>query len=132
MRYSMYYYLILQLQCTQQNVVDCLLHVVIAVNSVLYFSVSLRQCNAFVSVLRLRAQCRMYTCVVGVWFACIGCGVSIYELYLTPCGLCRRIYHMPETCMSPSTTCSASNYIANVCNNTLSHALHFVGRYIYL
>ena len=37
----------------QQYAVNCMLHVVIAVYNVLYFSVSLHQCSAFVSILWL-------------------------------------------------------------------------------
>ena len=46
-------YFILQLRLMQQYAVDCMLHIVIAVYSVLYFGVSLHQCSAFVSVLCL-------------------------------------------------------------------------------
>ena len=125
----------------QQYAVDFMLHVVFGVYSELYFSVSLRQCSAFASVFWLHALRITYSCVVGVWFALVclrmlWC-IYLYALYLARCGWCRRIYTTwLETCMSPSATCSAtcsaSKCIVNVCNNTLLHALNFVGSYIYM
>ena len=76
---------ILQSRCMQQYAVDCLLHVVIVVYRVLHFSVSLRQCSTFVSILCQRALGKINTCMVGVGFACVCCGVSIYALYLDGC-----------------------------------------------
>ena len=119
----------------QPYAVDCMLHIVIDVYSVLYFSVSLRQCSAFVSILWLHALGRMYTCVVDVWFASQGCGVHMY-LYTIARSVrlvSAHIYYMTVTCMSPSATSSATcTCIVNACNNTLLHAFHIVGRYVYI
>ena len=43
---------------------DCMLHVVIAVYSVLYFSVSLHQSNALSAYSILICGMRLYTCIV--------------------------------------------------------------------
>ena len=110
----------------QQYAYGLLVAHLIAVNSVLYFSVSLHQCSTFVIVLRLCALCRTYTCVVSVWFACKGCGVYIYMHYTSLRFVLVYLYNITETCMSPSATCSViCTYIVNVCNNTLLHAFNF-------
>ena len=57
----------------QQKAVDCLSHVLIAVHSVLYSSVSLHQCSAFVGVLWLCIGC-------GEWCACWAMVCIYYRL----------------------------------------------------
>ena len=101
----------------QQYAVECMLHILIAVYSVLYCIVSLRQCSAF---------------------AGIACGVSIHALYLAvfAVGACLCSWTLINISQSSacSDTCSATcTFIVNACNNALSHAINFCRSiYIYM
>ena len=87
----------------QHYAAACLLHAISMQCTV--FQCIMALLLSFVSVLRLRTLDKyMYTCVVGVGFACFGCGVSLgvsmHALYLAGCGGYRRISHDRNTYVS--------------------------------